>query len=141
MKEANYVFATVQYYRNIIDNLSVDYAPVCVHTVNVSVSNIGIHSVEVDWTPGRIESEWQVVIGPAGFNPETAGAGALGFPEDGVVQFHHALLGSRRTDEPRIERVVEDWLVCTPAMWVVVDVLLYLEGCACLLHLHAEDDV
>ena len=45
--------------------------------MNVSVSNIGIHSVEVDWTPGRSESEWQVVIGPAGFNPETAGAGVV----------------------------------------------------------------
>ncbi|MBR4787457.1 MAG: fibronectin type III domain-containing protein [Bacteroidales bacterium] len=68
-----------------IDNLSVDYAPVCVHPVNVSVSNIGIHSVEVNWTPGREETEWQVVIGPAGFNPETAGAGTL------VTAYNHPI--------------------------------------------------
>lgn len=75
-----------------MDNLQVDYAPVCVNPVNVSVSNIGIHSVEVDWTPGRSESEWQVVIGPAGFNPETAGTGTL------LTAYNHPITINSLTD-------------------------------------------
>ena len=62
-------------------------------------------------------------------------------PVDGLVELHHPLLLRRVADEPRVEGIVEDWLVGTPGMRIGVHVLLYLEGRALLLHLHADDDV
>ena len=44
-------------------------------------------------------------------------------------------------DEPRVEWVVKHRLVGTPAVRIVVDMLLNLEDDAFLLHLHAKHDV
>lgn len=56
-----------------IDNLLVDNAPVCVKPVNPSVSNIQLHSVQMGWTPGRVETSWQIAYGPQGFHPDASG--------------------------------------------------------------------
>ena len=72
---------------------------------------------------------------------EASRAGRLGFPVDRAVELDHALLGGRRADEPRVERVVEHGFVRAPAVGVVVDVLLDAEGLRCGLHLHADVDV
>lgn len=57
-----------------IDNLLVDNAPVCVKPVNPSISNIQLHSVQMGWTPGRLETSWQVAYGPQGFHPDAPGS-------------------------------------------------------------------
>ena len=58
-----------------------------------------------------------------------------------LVEFHHALLLGSVTDEPAVERIVEDGLVGTPAVGIVVDMLLDLVGGALHLHLHTDDDI
>ena len=60
---------------------------------------------------------------------------------DRLVEFHHALLLGSVTDEPAVERIVEDGLVGTPAVGIVVDMLFYLEGSALHLHLHADNNI
>lgn len=57
-----------------IDNLLVDNAPVCVKPVNPSISDIQLHSVQMGWTPGRLETSWQVAYGPQGFHPDAPGS-------------------------------------------------------------------
>ena len=52
----------------------------------------------------------------------------FGLPKDGVVKLHHALLQCCCADKPRIKRIVKHRLVCSPAVGVVVDMLLNLEG-------------
>ena len=72
---------------------------------------------------------------------EAACAGVLRFPLNGLVEFHHAVATSSRADKPAVEWIVEDRLVGTPAVWIVVGVLLHLEGGAVLLHANADVDV
>ena len=62
-------------------------------------------------------------------------------PVDGLVKLHHALLAGRVFDKPAVERIVEDGLVCAPAMGIVVYMLFALEGLALLLQLVAKHDV
>ena len=62
-------------------------------------------------------------------------------PVDGLVEFKHTVFLCRRTDEPRVQRIIEHGFVCTPAVWVVVHVLLYLECCTLFFHLKTDDDV
>ena len=68
-------------------------------------------------------------------------AGRLGLPVNGLVQLRHTLLHGRALDEPRVERIVEHRLVCTPAMRVIVDVLFNLEHFVLLFEVHAYADV
>ena len=72
---------------------------------------------------------------------ETAGTGGGGFPFDGLVQLHHALSVRGRLDEPRIERIVKHGFVGTPAVGVVMGVLLALEKLALLLQHHNDIDI
>ena len=72
---------------------------------------------------------------------ETARSGGFGFPVDGFVQIHHPLLDSRRADEPGIERIVEHRFVGTPAVRIVVYMLLNAERNPLLLELHADVDI
>ena len=66
---------------------------------------------------------------------------ALRLPLDGLVQFKHAVFLRCRFDEPRVERVVEHGFVGTPAMRIVVDVLLNLERRSLLFHLQTEHHI
>ena len=72
---------------------------------------------------------------------EAARTGCCWLPQDGVVEFHHALAGSGGTDEPAVERVVEDRFIRAPAVGVVVHVFLDFEHLACLLEVHADFNV
>ena len=65
----------------------------------------------------------------------------LWFPLDGLIELNHALFASGRADEPAVEWIVEHWFVGAPAVWIVVHVLLNLEGSAFLLHANAHVDV
>ena len=60
---------------------------------------------------------------------------------NGLVQFHHAVLSCRTADKPAIQWIIEHRLVCTPTVWVVVHMLLYLKCDTLLLHLHAEHHI
>ena len=72
---------------------------------------------------------------------EASCAGRFGLPIDGFVQGNHLIACGCGTYEPRVERVIHDRRVGTPAMRVVVHVLLNLQHCACLLHLHTQTDI
>ena len=72
---------------------------------------------------------------------ETSGSGVLGFPLYSLVELYHAVFACSRTDKPAIERVVENGLVGTPAVRIIVHVLFNLESSAGLLHAHADDDI
>lgn len=47
-----------------IDDVHIDYIPECVHVSNLAVSSIDSASATITWTPGRDESEWDLVIIP-----------------------------------------------------------------------------
>ena len=51
-----------------LDDVQIDYIPNCLHVENVHAvaSSITATSAEVAWTPGGDETEWNVVVGPAG---------------------------------------------------------------------------
>ena len=65
----------------------------------------------------------------------------LRLPIDCLIQFHHPLLLCRVLNEPAIKRIIEDWLVCTPAVRVVMNMFLYFKCCALHFHLHTDDNV
>ncbi len=60
---------------------------------------------------------------------------------DRLVQLYHAFLPCSVLDKPAVKRVVEDWFIRTPAMRIVVYMLLDIEGSTILLHLHTKDNV
>ena len=72
---------------------------------------------------------------------ETACTSRLRFPCNGLVEFTHAFLHLRSTHEPAVKRIIEHRLVCTPAVRIIVDMLLNLEGDTTLLHYHAECNI
>ncbi|MBR6334153.1 MAG: fibronectin type III domain-containing protein, partial [Bacteroidales bacterium] len=56
-----------------IDDINIDVIPLCEHVTSITVSNITTNSVDLSWTPGGNESQWEVVYGIAGTvsDPET----------------------------------------------------------------------
>ena len=72
---------------------------------------------------------------------EATRARRFGFPENGLVEFHHALAQGGAADKPAVERVVEHGLVGAPAVRVVVHVLFDAECLSGAFHLDAEHDV
>ena len=66
---------------------------------------------------------------------------AFRFPVNALVQLHHALLASGRTDKPAIQRIIQYRLICTPAMRIVVHMFLYFKRQVVSLHLHADIDI
>ena len=72
---------------------------------------------------------------------KTACTRRLGMPANGGIQLAHALLASRALDKPRVERIVEHWLIGTPAVGIVVDVLLDFEHLVLGLQVHADRDI
>lgn len=55
--------STYVYY---IDEISVDVIPECTYVDDLSVTTIDTSYVELTWTPGGLESEWEVVLLPSG---------------------------------------------------------------------------
>ena len=72
---------------------------------------------------------------------KASGTRRFRLPVDGLVELDHPVTASGGTDEPRVERIIEHRLVGTPAMWIVVHMLLDLEGLVLLLEAEAHDDV
>ena len=72
---------------------------------------------------------------------EAARARRFGFPENGLIEFHHALAQGGAADKPAVERVVEHRLVGAPAVRVVVHVLFDAERLSGAFHLDAEHNV
>ena len=72
---------------------------------------------------------------------ETTGTGGFRFPGDRLVQGNHLVLDRRGLDEPGIERIIKDRLVCSPAVRIAVGLLLDPERPAVHLHHHTKVDV
>ncbi|MBR4535496.1 MAG: fibronectin type III domain-containing protein [Bacteroidales bacterium] len=68
-----------------IDDIEVDYIPLCAHVTNLhTVANsITPDAADIAWTAGGDETEWQVVYGPAGsiIDPELETAETVYTPE------------------------------------------------------------
>ena len=99
---------------------------------------------------GAPDRQWRTPVARAAqvpvvqvFQPfaEAACAGRFGLPVDGLVELHHTFLAGRRADKPAVQRIVQHRLVRTPAMRIVVYMLLHLEGLVGCLHLHADVDI
>ena len=56
-----------------IDDLVVEYAPLCKGIKDIVFSNFRPDAVKVDWTPRGEENEWTFRYGPKGFDVETTG--------------------------------------------------------------------
>lgn len=55
----------------VIDDVVLEAAPSCPKPMEVSCIGTGTDYVDLTWTPGGIESNWDVVYGIQGFNPDT----------------------------------------------------------------------
>lgn len=56
-----------------IDDISITEAPGCLPPNNVSIANVTETTADVSWLPLSGETQWEVVYGLEGFDPETAG--------------------------------------------------------------------
>lgn len=58
-----------------LDNIKIDLAPTCVPVSDLTATNVSSDSVDLSWTagPGQGETEWKVIYGEEGFDPETEG--------------------------------------------------------------------
>ena len=62
-------------------------------------------------------------------------------PANRRIQFAHTLFHRRALDEPRVQGIIEYGLVSTPAMGIVVNMLLNLEHLILCLQIHANRNV
>ncbi len=72
---------------------------------------------------------------------KTSGTGSFGLPVDGFVQCQHLTAISGGADKPAIQRVIENGLIGTPAVWVRVFVLLRFEGTVFFFQLYNDVNV
>lgn len=61
-----------EYYLHL-DDISVIVAPSCPAPTDLSVDAVSADSADLSWTPGNTETEWEVVYGTPGFDPDTEG--------------------------------------------------------------------
>ena len=52
-----------------LDDVSLDYIPMCLHPVNLTVGDVTSESVTLQWSEEGNASSWVIEYGPAGFNP------------------------------------------------------------------------
>ena len=59
-----------------------------------------------------------------------------GLPVDGLIELYHPLSDGSRSDKPTVQWIIQHRLVRTPAVWIVVAVLLYVECLVFFLELY-----
>ena len=47
-----------------IDDISIDYIPLCAHVENLTATNITPYSADIHWTAGGSEDTWEILYGP-----------------------------------------------------------------------------
>ena len=72
---------------------------------------------------------------------KTPRSGRFGLPIDGVIQANHLLSRLRRTDKPRVKRVVNNRRIGSPAMRIRVNVLLDFKDRPLLFHIYTQAHV
>ena len=55
-----------------IDNIFVNLIPECSRPTNLAVTNTGAFSATLSWIAGSYETEWEIVYGERGFNPDSS---------------------------------------------------------------------
>ncbi|MCR4681392.1 MAG: fibronectin type III domain-containing protein, partial [Bacteroidales bacterium] len=68
-----------------LDDIVLDYIPVCVHPVDLQVDEITDESVTIHWSEVGTASSWLIEYGPAGFTP---GEGDFANATDTVTTIH-----------------------------------------------------
>ncbi|TQD33368.1 choice-of-anchor L domain-containing protein, partial [Haloflavibacter putidus] len=61
----------------LIDDVSFMELPTCPKPINLVTENATSTSVDVSWTPNGSETEWEIIYGPVGFDPETEGTSVI----------------------------------------------------------------
>ena len=56
-----------------MDNIVIEQGPACPKPTVLTASNPAYQGATLSWTAGSDETEWKVIYGTTGFNPETAG--------------------------------------------------------------------
>ena len=72
---------------------------------------------------------------------KTTLSGRLRLPVDFFIEFNHALLHLSHLYKPRVKRIIQHRLVCSPAIWIRVNVLLYLKGFIFCLQLNGDFNI
>ena len=62
---------TSGYNYGYVDNVVLDLAPLCDRPTNVTASNVTASTADINWMPGGSETDWEVVVVPAGMNITT----------------------------------------------------------------------
>lgn len=60
-------------WRLYIDNVIIEELPSCPEVTDVMLDGITMDSADISWTEGDTETEWEVLYGDEGFDPETEG--------------------------------------------------------------------
>lgn len=55
-----------------IDNIAIDFAP-CTPPENIEINDVQTTTAQVSWTAGSTETQWEVVYGLSGFDPNNDG--------------------------------------------------------------------
>lgn len=55
-----------------IDNIAIDFAP-CTPPENIEINDVETTTAQVSWTAGSTETQWEVVYGISGFDPNNDG--------------------------------------------------------------------
>ncbi|MCR4965009.1 MAG: fibronectin type III domain-containing protein [Bacteroidales bacterium] len=56
-----------------LDDVTVSEIPSCMHPTNLHSTSVGSNSVGLGWTEMGDATAWNIIYGPTGFDPETAG--------------------------------------------------------------------
>ena len=70
-------------YNFYIDDFKVRIPPTCLEPSNITVENISANTADVSWTENGTATEWEVVYGTVGFDPETEGMSMI--DDDGTL--------------------------------------------------------
>lgn len=65
--------ATNEFYL-YLDDFSITTPPTCLEPTDITVNNITPNEADVSWTPSNDETQWTVIYGEPGFDPEEEGA-------------------------------------------------------------------
>ena len=62
---------TSSYNQGYVDNVILDFAPLCERPTSVTASNVTASTADINWIPGGNETDWEVVVVPSGANINT----------------------------------------------------------------------